>query len=190
MFNTKIILASASPRRSELLTLAGIPFDVRASNIEEVVNYNLTPEEIVCDLAKQKAAAVHNEDDNSITLGADTIVLLGNAILGKPIDAADAKNMLQKLSGKMHNVITGVALAKGSTVETFSVTTNVFFKVLSKEQINYYVETFEPMDKAGSYAIQEFIGAIGIEKIEGDYYNVVGLPIQKVYETLNKHFVQ
>ncbi len=186
MFNKKIILASASPRRAELLTLAGIQFEVCASNIEEIIDSNLPPTEIVKDLAAQKSAAVHQKETGQITLGADTIVVLENEILGKPKDLNEAKKMLHKLSGKNHEVITGVAINYGENKNSFAVVTNVFFKELSIEQIDYYVQNFQPIDKAGAYAIQEYIGAVGIEKIEGDYYNVVGLPVQRVVEVLEK----
>lgn len=186
MFNKKIILASASPRRAEILKMANIEFEVRASNIEEVMKPDLSPEEIVQDLALQKTAAIHNSADNSITLGADTIVVLNNEILGKPTDLNQAKDTLRKLSGNMHKVITGVAIFNGEQQSVFQETTEVYFNELSDEQIEHYVENYKPLDKAGSYAIQEYIGAVGIAKIVGDYYNVVGLPINRVMRYLMK----
>lgn len=185
MFTKKIILASASPRRAEILKMANVNFEVRASNIEEIVQPHLSPEEIAQDLAQQKTAVVHNAGDGSITLGADTIVVLENEILGKPNDAAEAKKTLEKLSGKMHCVITGVAIFSGERQMIFADTTEVYFGELSTEQIDFYIEKYQPLDKAGAYAIQEFIGAIGIKKIVGDYYNVVGLPINKVIRKLD-----
>ena len=188
MFNKKIILASASPRRAEILKMAGIEFDVRASNIEEIVNPKLTPLEIVKDIAAQKTLAIHNPNDESITLGADTIVVLEGHILGKPKNLEEAKLTLRKLSERVHEVITGVAIFKGEEKHVFAESTKVYFNHLSDEQIDYYIKNDRPLDKAGSYAIQEYIGAVGIEKIDGDYYNVVGLPIQRLVSCLSEHF--
>ena len=185
MFNKKIILASASPRRAEILKMAGIPFDVHPADVEEIVKEGLTPVEVTLDIAKQKMQAIKANFPNDIILTSDTIVLLGDEILGKPNGIQGAKEMLQKLSGQMHEVITGVVLAKGNKEKSFAVTTKVFFKELSEASIEYYIETYKPLDKAGSYAIQEYIGAIGIERIEGDYYNVVGLPVSRVVEELS-----
>lgn len=185
MFNKKIILASASPRRAEILKMANIEFEVNASNIEEIINPSLSAVEIVKDLARQKTAAIHNSVNRDITLGADTIVVLGNKILGKPRDLEEAKSTLKALSGQVHQVITGVAIFNGEEQNIFAVTTEVHFNNLSDEQIEFYVEIYKPLDKAGAYAIQEYIGAVGIEKIVGDYYNVVGLPIQEVIRRLN-----
>lgn len=184
MFNKKIILASASPRRAEILTMAGIKFDVYPADVEEVVKDGFAPEEVTIDIAKQKMQAIKSKFPNDIILTSDTIVLLENEILGKPNGFEGAKEMLTKLSAKEHSVITGVVISKGESTKSFSVTTNVFFKELSEAAIDYYIENCQPFDKAGSYAIQEFIGAIGIEKIEGDYYNVVGLPVSRVVEEL------
>lgn len=182
MFNKKIILASQSPRRADLLRLANIDFEQQPTDIEEIVNPNLSPEEVTKDIALQKLNAIQRTD--KIVLASDTIVVLNNEILGKPTNLEDAKQMLKKLSGNMHQVISGVAIGFGEKTLTFAETTKVFFKELSDEDIEFYVSNFKPLDKAGSYAIQEYIGAVGIEKIEGDYYNVMGLPISRVVKEL------
>ncbi len=184
MFNKKIILGSTSPRRAEILRMAGVSFDIHPSDAEEVVKKGLSPEEVALDIAKQKMVALKPNFPNDIILTSDTVVVLGEEILGKPTGEDGAKEMLQKISGKTHSVITAVVLVQGEIEKSFAVTTRVFFKELSAESIDYYIKEFQPFDKAGSYAIQEFIGAIGIQKIEGDYYNVVGLPISRVVEEL------
>jgi len=185
MFNKKIILGSASPRRAEILKMAGVDFEVHAADVEEIVKPTLSPEEVTIDIAQQKLQAIQEHHRNEIILTSDTVVVIENDILGKPKNADDAKKMLQRLSGKQHSVITGVVLSQADKVKAFSVMTKVFFKELSEQDIDYYIKNYKPFDKAGSYAIQEFIGAIGIEKIEGDYYNVVGLPVSRVVEELS-----
>lgn len=188
MFEEKnIILASSSPRRKELLEKAGIAFKIRVSHADEDIPENIRAEEAPLYLAVKKADIVQKQSANSeLILAADTIVLLGNKILGKPENDQYAKGILKLLSGKMHRVITGVCLLQGEKRETFSETTNVYFYPLTESQINYYVENYHPMDKAGAYAIQEWIGLTGIEKIEGDYFNVVGLPIGRVIKEIEK----
>jgi len=184
MFDKKIILGSASPRRADILKMAGVAFDVYSADVNEIIKENLSPEAVTIDIAQQKMQAIKSKFPTDIILTSDTVVVLKDEILGKPIGVAGAKAMLQKISGNMHEVITGVVLAQGDKEKTFSVTTKVYFKSLSNSDIDFYIENYQPFDKAGSYAIQEFIGAIGIEKIEGDYYNVVGLPVSKVVEEL------
>lgn len=186
MFDKKIILGSASPRRADILKMAGIAFDVHPANVEEIVNGGLRPHEVTIDIAMQKMQAIKSKFPNDIILTSDTVVVLKGEILGKPNGVDGAKEMLQKISGNMHEVITGVVISKGDKEKSFSVTTKVFFKELAETDIDYYIEEYKPFDKAGSYAIQEFIGAIGIEKIEGDYYNVVGLPVSQVVEELSQ----
>ncbi len=186
MYDQTIILASASPRRAEILRMAGVSFKVHPANIVEVIKEGLAPKEVTLDIAKQKMQASKHSFPNEIILTSDTIVVLGDEILGKPQGVQEALEMLQKLSGQMHEVITGVVLSKGSVQKEFTVSTKVYFKRLSKATIDHYIEQDKPFDKAGSYAIQEFIGAVGIEKIEGDYYNVVGLPISRVIEELQQ----
>ncbi|TAM97655.1 MAG: septum formation protein Maf [Chitinophagaceae bacterium] len=188
MFEEKnIILASSSPRRKELLEKAGIAFKMRISHANEDIPDNMSSEKAPVYLAGKKAEMVQKRSaDNELILAADTIVLLGNKILGKPDNDRHAKEILRLLSGKMHRVITGVCLLQGKREIQFSETTKVYFYPLTEAQINYYVENYHPMDKAGAYAIQEWIGLTGIEKIEGDYFNVVGLPIGRVIKEIEK----
>ncbi len=180
----KLILASGSPRRKDLLKLAHIDFEVITSDVDETNPPGMPGEEVPVHLAKEKAYAVAAKHPERDILAADTVVLLDGDILGKPENDEDAKQMLGRLSGRMHRVVTGVCLLKGGREQSFSVTTEVYFRPLSKEQISFYVDNYHPMDKAGSYAIQEYIGIIGIEKIVGDYYNVMGLPVGDVVPLL------
>ena len=185
----QMILASASPRRRELLQGLGVPFEVMSSDIEEKINTELSAPEIAKELAYQKAKDVSNKlDGDYIVIGADTIVEY-NRILGKPKDADEAYQMLKLLSGKIHRVITGFAVIDCRTkkeIVDFEVT-NVYFNHLSDEEINRYIETKEPMDKAGAYGIQGKASLV-VSKIEGDYFNVVGLPIFKLGVVLRNHF--
>ncbi|MEO6818220.1 MAG: Maf family protein [Ginsengibacter sp.] len=186
----EIILASASPRRKQLLDLAAIPCKVIPANIEESYPPGLTPEKIAEHIATEKALFIReilapNSHDNTI-LSADTIVVLGDEIIGKPLDRNDAIKILAKLSGNEHKVITGVCLLNNAKKYIFSETTFVQFNRLTQEQIEFYVDKFKPFDKAGAYAIQEWIGAIGIQSIRGDFYNVMGLPINRIVKELNK----
>ena len=176
----KLILASGSPRRHQLLTAAHIDYEVVVPDVDETPPVGLPNADVPAFLAEKKARAIAENLPNRAILAADTVVILEDEILGKPTDAADAKTMLQRLSGKMHTVITGVCFLKNNHCETFSVHTKVFFRELTATQIELYVSQYKPFDKAGSYAIQEYIGMIGIEKIEGDYYNVMGLPVGEV----------
>ena len=180
-----IILASGSPRRQALLKEAGVSFVVLIKDIEENYPNNLQREAVAVFLAQKKSKAYDNEvNQGSIVVTADTIVCAGNELLNKPANADEAKSMLQKLSGKDHQVITGVCIRGKEFTECFHVSTTVIFKKLSDSEINYYVENFKPFDKAGAYGIQEWIGLIGIERIDGSYYNVVGLPVKELYEKL------
>lgn len=185
-----LILASQSPRRQQLMTEAGYTFSVVAANVDET-NPEGMPGKLVPEfLAHKKAIAISEKFPDAVILAADTIVLLGNEllgdeILGKPIDSEDAIAMLQRLSGKMHRVVTGVCIINKSKIQKFSATTEVYFRPLSLDQIQYYITKYKPFDKAGSYAIQEWIGMVGIEKIHGDYYNVMGLPIGEVVKRLS-----
>ena len=187
----KIILASASPRRRELLNQIGIEHDVLVSNIDESGPCKLPPKLYVESLATMKAKAVAKDlkykKEDILVIGADTIVVLGNEILGKPKDSQDAKNMLGILSGKMHIVYTGVTVinANNNHMESFVEGTKVYFREMTKKEIDSYVSTKEPLDKAGSYGIQGR-GGVFVEKIEGDYFTVMGLPICKLYETLQR----
>lgn len=181
----KIILASQSPRRKELLLLAEINFDVVVANTDESYPEGLTFEETAIHIATNKALAVAKKVDNSETiLAADTIVICNNKIIGKPEDKDDAIAILMALAGNTHQVITGVCILKEGKINSFADVTTVHFHKLSLVQIIYYVDKYKPYDKAGAYAIQEWIGAVGIKKIEGDFYNVMGLPISRVVEAL------
>lgn len=179
----EIILASASPRRKELLSTAGIEFTVKVADVEEKIDDGLTPAEVVRSLALQKAQAVADKNPEAIVIGADTIVVLDDAILGKPQSEENAVEMLTSLSGRSHTVYTGVALIKGDKVRNFCEATQVEFYDLTKEDIDAYVATKDCMDKAGAYGIQTN-GCVLIRKIDGDYFNVVGLPVSKVYREL------
>jgi septum formation protein len=181
----KIILASQSPRRKELLHLAEIAFDVIVANTDESYPEGLTFEETAIHIATNKALAVAEKSDGTQTiLAADTIVVCNDKIIGKPEDREDAIAILMALSGNTHQVITGVCILKDGSTNSFADTTTVHFHEISVVQIIYYVDKYKPYDKAGAYAIQEWIGAIGIKKVEGDFYNVMGLPISRVVEAL------
>jgi septum formation protein len=180
----KIILASQSPRRKQLLEQAGYTFEVIIADVDETNPPGMPGIDVPEFLAKKKTAAIEQHAHDSIIIAADTIVLLDDEILGKPRDAAHAKETLSKLSGRMHRVVTGVCIQKGSAQENFSVITEVYFRPLTEAQIDHYIEQYKPFDKAGAYAIQEWIGLIGIERINGDYYNVMGLPIGEVARIL------
>lgn len=179
----EIILASASPRRKELLSTAGIEFTVKVADVEEKIDDGLTPAEVVRSLALQKAQAVADKNPEAIVIGADTIVVLDDVILGKPQSEENAVEMLTSLSGRSHTVYTGVALIKGDKVRSFCEATQVEFYDLTEEDIDAYVATKDCMDKAGAYGIQTN-GCVLIRKIDGDYFNVVGLPVSKVYREL------
>ncbi len=180
---SEIILASASPRRKELLSLAGIDFVIKVADVNEVIDPSLTPDGVVMSLAKQKAQAVASENPDSLVIGADTVVVLDGKILGKPKSEENAVELLSMLSGRVHTVHTGVALIKDEKIKTFCEATKVEFYHLTEEEIKAYVATKEPMDKAGAYGIQGK-GCILIRKIDGDYFNVVGLPVSAVYREL------
>lgn len=175
----KIILASASPRRKELLTTAGIEFDIVIKDVDESIPDGTLPVEAAKMTAKKKALAVAKDFENCTVIGADTIVVAGDKILGKPADKADACKTLRMLSGIEHEVITGVCIANGNETDNFAVTSKVKFYELTDEEIETYVATGEPMDKAGSYGIQGK-GCVLVERIEGDYFNIVGLPVAEV----------
>ena len=185
--NYKLILASASPRRQRLMKDAGFTFEVRLKNVEEKYPQELHWENVPEYLSKVKASAFREElKADEVLITADTVVCIHDRILGKPADRKEAISMLQELSGNRHLVVTGVSVTTRTEQLSFSSRTDVFFKRLSNEEIEFYVDTYKPFDKAGAYGIQEWIGYIGIERIEGSFYNVMGLPIQKLYETLRK----
>jgi septum formation protein len=185
----KIILASASPRRAELLRSDAIPFTVDAANISEEAHPGERPVEYAERLAREKAELVATRNPGKLVLGADTIVVVDDEILGKPRDKADATRMLLLLSGRSHEVITGVCVARLATsnqqLVTCSEQTKVFFEEIAEDEIEAYIATEEPMDKAGAYAIQG-IASRWVSKIEGDYANVVGLPVALVWKMLQK----
>jgi septum formation protein len=179
-----LILASQSPRRHQLMEQAGYKFKVVVADVDETNPEGMLGEQVPEFLAHKKAIEIATQHPDATIVAADTIVLLRNEILGKPIDSEDAIAMLQRLSGEIHRVVTGVCIWQKNNTQQFSVTTEVYFRPLTLEQIHYYITAYKPFDKAGSYAIQEWIGMIGIEKINGDYYNVMGLPISEVAKRL------
>ena len=186
--NYHIILASNSPRRRELLGGLGIDYEVRVlSDIDESYPATLPMADIAEFIAAKKADAYRaTMADNELIITADTVVICGNEVMGKPTDEADACRMLRQLSGRVHHVTTGVCLTTSQQQRRFSVTTEVTFKQLSDEEINYYVTRYRPFDKAGAYGIQEWIGYIGCTGLNGSYYNVMGLPVQRIYQELVK----
>ena len=182
----KIILASASPRRKELMAGLGFEFSIDTrNNFEEVIpqgyDVNLAPEY----LAKGKSHGFHRSlDEDEIIITADTMVLCNGQILGKPADRANAMEMLKMLQNNRHRVITGVCIRDAQNEVSFSATTEVYFNALSDSELNYYLDNYKPYDKAGAYGVQEWIGYVGINHIEGSYYNVMGLPVQRLYTEL------
>lgn len=191
MSSTRIILASQSPRRRQLLEWAEIPFEVIVQPTSESYPAGLPVPQVPVHIAREKARAVRDkyielQDNNNIIIAADTIVVLNDTIIGKPVSREDALHILGRLSGKRHQVITGVVIVKGKKEVGFADTTDVSFHSLTPEQIAFYVDKYQPYDKAGAYAIQEWIGVVGIKCIQGDFYNVMGLPVSKVVAELNK----
>jgi septum formation protein len=185
MPEVKLILGSKSPRRKYILEQAGFTFEVMTKDVEELYPPDMPVREVPEFLARLKAEAITADAPaDAVVLTSDTIVLLDGTIYGKPTDKADAVRILQALSGNMHEVITGVCLAQAGHTVTFSETTKVYFDVLSDEEIHWYVENYEVMDKAGAYAVQEGIGLIGITGMDGDYFNVMGLPMNRLYREL------
>ena len=186
----KLILASNSPRRKELLAGLGVPFEVRVlQDIDEHYPESLPVNEVARYIAKEKADAYRRiVAPDELIITADTVVIVGDEILGKPVDEADAVRMLKLLSGRTHQVTTGVCLLTAEKERCFDVTTDVTFKTLTDEEIHYYVNRYRPFDKAGAYGIQEWIGYIGVTGLHGSYYNVMGLPVQRIYQELTKHY--
>lgn len=184
----KLILASQSPRRQYLLRELGLNFELKVKSVDEDFSPDLKREEIPLYLSKLKAAAFSNEEleSNAIIITADTIVWIENQVLNKPKDSKEAVRMIKFLSGKSHEVITAVTLKSKNKTHSFFAVTTVHFKKMSDEEINYYVDKYTPLDKAGAYGAQEWIGYVGIEKIEGSYFNVMGLPVKELYEELIK----
>ena len=183
----KIILASQSPRRKQLLEWAEIPFEVVVNNVDESYPPGLSHDEIAIYIARNKALAIQKKTDpGKIILAADTIVVLGEAVIGKPVHREEAISMLLALSGEKHKVITGVAILRNDHEIVFADTTEVEFHHLTEERIEFYVDKYKPYDKAGAYAIQEWIGVVGIKSVNGDFYNVMGLPVSRVVRELKK----
>ncbi len=181
----KIILASQSPRRKQLLEWAEIPFEVLVKETDESYPENLSIEEIAIHIARNKALAIIKTVKTPVPiLAADTMVVLQNQIIGKPRDRNEAIEILSKLSGKQHYVITGVVILYNENEVAFTETTEVHFHELSLAQIEFYVDQYKPFDKAGAYAIQEWIGVVGIKSVKGDFYNVMGLPVSRVVKAL------
>ena len=184
----KIILASNSPRRKELLSGLGVDYEVKTlPDVDESYPDGLSGEEIAKHIARGKAEAYRSLiQADELVITADTIVWLDGTVMGKPKDEEEAKDMLMRLSGKTHQVITGVCLTTVSTQKTFATVTDVTFATLTDEEVDYYVARYQPMDKAGSYGVQEWIGFVGVENLSGSYFNVMGLPIQRLYTELKK----
>ena len=184
----KIILASNSPRRRELLSGLGVDYEVKiVPGIDETYPESLNGEEIPVYIAKEKANAYRASlQPDELVITADTIVYVDGMVLGKPVDEADACRMLRMLSGRTHQVITGVCLTTVDFQKSFASVTEVTFDTLSDEEIGYYVEKYRPMDKAGSYGVQEWIGFVGVTGLKGSYYNVMGLPVQRLYKELKE----
>ena len=183
-----IILASNSPRRKELLSGLNIPYEIKTlPDIDESYPDNLTGEDIAIYIAKEKANAYLDQlDENTLLITADTIALLDGKVYGKPSDETDAKQMLRDLSGKTHQVITGVCITTKDKQVSFGVSSEVRFSKLDDDEIEYYVPNYKPFDKAGAYGVQEWIGYVAVEYISGSYFNIMGLPIQRLYRELKK----
>lgn len=182
-----IILASQSPRRKQLLEWAEVPFEIKVKDTSEDFPPGMKPEEVAVYIARNKAIAVQQDvEKGKVVMAADTIVVLGDNIIGKPVHREDAVSILLALSGEKHRVITGVVIRKGDEEIAFADTTEVEFHHLTVEQIEFYVDKYKPYDKAGAYAIQEWIGVVGIKSVNGDFYNVMGLPVSRVVRALRK----
>jgi septum formation protein len=181
----QIVLASQSPRRKQLLEWAEIPFEIIVADTDEHFPPGLTPEEVAIYIARNKALAVQRKVQPDKTIvAADTIVVLGDNIIGKPVHREDAVSILLALSGEKHRVVTGVVLRRGDEELAFADITEVEFHTVSVDEIEFYVDKYKPYDKAGAYAIQEWIGVVGIKSINGDFYNVMGLPVSRVVQAL------
>jgi len=182
----KVVLGSGSPRRKELLRAIFPEFEVRVSNVDEHYPHELQSADIATFLSKVKSESFSNLEADTLLITADTIVWLEGECIGKSENEKEAIAMLQKLSGKMHEVFTGITLRMNEHKRTFSVATKVFFKTLTTAEIKRYVKEYQPMDKAGAYGIQDWIGMVGVYRIEGDFYNVVGLPVSTLHMEIEK----
>lgn len=183
-----IVLASNSPRRRDLLLQLGLDFKIRVlEDIDESCPAGLSGEEAAKHIALKKAEAYRTRmDDTDLLITADTIVCIDNTILGKPRDAAEAKAMLRQLSGRTHQVVTGVAIVTKTRTESFAVVSDVVFATLDDEVIDFYVDNYSPLDKAGAYGIQEWIGLVAVEELRGSFFNVMGLPVQRLFKALKQ----
>lgn len=183
-----LLLASKSPRRRELLKMLDLQFQiVDVKEVDEIYSDDIKPEDVPAFLSQLKATAYMSElKQGDILITADTVVILNNEIIGKPRNEEDAKIMLGKLSGETHKVVTGVTLTSTKKSVTFSTVTDVVFSSLTQDEIDYYVSAYKPLDKAGAYGIQEWIGAVGVEEIRGSFYNVMGLPVNRLYRELKQ----
>lgn len=180
-----LILASSSPRRKELLENLRLTFTISSSEVDESFDPTLSPEDVVMDLAERKAQVIFKENKDAYVIGSDTIVVADNQVLGKPTDESEAKVMLKKLSGRKHDVYTGVSILSPNGTARFYERTEVWFWELTDEEINFYAQSGEPLDKAGAYGIQQ-LGSMLVKKINGDYFAVVGLPVARTYRELKR----
>ena len=185
-FNRRLILASASPRRQSLMREAGFTFEVRVPDVDERFPPDMAVTEVAAFIAKRKADSFRGRPDDDIIVTADTVVILADRILNKPDTRDEAIRMLGELSGRSHLVMTGVCILSNEKECLFDDTTEVTFKKLTRDEIEFYVDRYQPFDKAGGYGAQDWIGMVAIEKIAGSYFNVMGLPIHKVYENLSR----
>ncbi len=185
--NEKIILVSASPRRKQILRDAGFRFEVVSTAVDESFDPDIPPENVPEILARRKVEAFGKAEPREIIIGADTVVIVNGQIFNKPENRREAEDMLSRLSNNTHRVVTGVCIHTARGQVTFSDTTLVHFKALSEEEIGYYIDHFSPFDKAGSYGVQDFIGMVGIDRLEGSFYTVMGLPVHQVYEHLKPY---
>ncbi len=185
MAHSSLVLASNSPRRQQLLRELGFKFSVKVRPTSEIFPATMPPIEVPAYLATQKADEFRVDIKQETILCADTIVVVDNEILNKPADATEARMMLKKLSGRAHQVITGICVMNGQSTQTATDVATVYFKTLTDNEIDYYIKNYSPFDKAGAYGVQEWIGMIGIERIEGSYYTIMGLPVHLVYRLLS-----
>jgi len=183
---SKYILASKSPRRKEILSLLNIDFEIMPADIDEQIDFNNDLRKEIEKLAYLKANYIFKNHEDKIVIGSDTIVVIDNKVLGKPKDEIDAFNMLKKLSGNVHEVITGVCVISKEHIDNYSSVSKVYFKDMSDEEIRNYIKTKEPLDKAGAYGIQG-IGGRFIEKIDGDFYSIMGLPLNMIYDSIKRY---
>ncbi len=189
MNNYKLVLGSGSPRRKELLTGMGLTFEVRVSDVDESIDPSWPLTEVAQRLAERKAAALmETAEMNELVITADTVVHVEGMLLNKPADKAEALSMLKQLSGRSHEVFTGVCLATSEWKESFTDCTKVTFAEMSERELEYYIEHYKPFDKAGSYGAQDFIGLVGIVNLEGSYFNVMGLPTHRLFAVLKERF--